>query len=113
MTYEKRTEWDQSIIRQEEVREIYSKLRVIYYAMKAPLIFMQARDFVEKRILFVEEGTYYIYASSVPNEEYEEKENYVRCDKIFECTMLRKEDGRLVLHSVSQADYKVNCLQNR
>ena len=105
---EKRHEWDPNLLCQEVITQINSELSVIYYAVKAPVFFMQSRDFAEKRIRFFSEGTYYAYSSSIPNEEFPAGEKHLRCENVFSGVVLKKEANKLVYYTISQIDYKVS-----
>lgn len=104
---EKRKDWDKNIILLEEIAQISGEVTVNHYAVKSPLLFTKSKDFVEKRIQFFEEGTYYSYSSSVPNGVLPPTDQFQRCETIFSGTILAKEEDNFVYYSFSQVDLKV------
>ncbi len=65
-TTEKRTSWDKSSYF-EEISKISHNL-MTYYTVYQGVMFVKDREFVEKRMLFMYDGSIYTYFSSAPNE---------------------------------------------
>lgn len=107
LLFERRTDWDKNIMDHSEVMKISNEATVVHYAVKAPIMFMKARDFAEKRVRFIHAGTYYSYSSSVPDTECPPVDKYQRCENVFGGTVLRKEDAGWVYYTFNQLDYKV------
>eukprot|EP01022_Parablepharisma_sp_SALTPOND_P016541 TRINITY_DN2452_c0_g1_i1.p4 TRINITY_DN2452_c0_g1~~TRINITY_DN2452_c0_g1_i1.p4 ORF type:complete len:188 (+),score=28.13 TRINITY_DN2452_c0_g1_i1:1563-2126(+) len=104
---EKRKEWDNAILDYENLRK--ERDWTIYrYILKAPAFFMKPMDFVEKRILFEENGTFYGYYTYVPEDIFPPQEKYDRCHTVFGGTILRKEGNEYVYYSLSQFDPHMN-----
>jgi len=102
-----RLKWDNSIMEQNEIYKLSDEVKIVHYALKPPIAFMQARDFAEKRIFMFHNESYYVYISSIPNTEYKENKGQTRCQKFFECSLLRKENNEFFLYTVTQANYQV------
>ena len=105
-----RREWDKNIVLLDEIKSITNEVRIVHYALKAPLFFMKNKDFVEKRILFFNSGVYYGYSSSTPNEVLPSTEEYQRCDTVFSGSILTKEKNTFAYFIFSQVDMKVAFL---
>ncbi len=104
----RRLEWDQNLAIFKEITHISDDVSVIHCGLKSPNMFIQARDFVEKRIQFLENGMYYAYCSSVPDEVWPPAKSFVRADTIFAATIITIEDGDCVFYYISQNDLKVS-----
>ena len=104
---EKRTEWDKNILQQSEIAKVSGEVDLIYTLVKAPVIFMQSRDFIEKRIRFFHEGVYYTYSSSIPSTEFQSSDKYQRCENIYSGAILMRENNEYVYYTFAQIDYKV------
>ncbi len=104
---EKRTDWDTSIVDQEVIQQLSPDIAILHYAMEPPLPTMKPKDYVEKRIRFVDEDTYYGYCSNVPDEVYPQSERYKRASTIFAGSILRKEGNDNVYCSISQVNLNV------
>ncbi len=104
-----RREWDGNVILLEEVARITREVNVVHYAVKPPIFFMKAKDFVEKRVRFVDNGVYYGYSSSTPNGALPPTDRYQRCETIYSGSVLTTEGGSLVYYTFSQVDLKVWC----
>ena len=60
---------------------------------KAPLNFKN-RDFLDKRVFFKHNGSYYIYISSVPDDIQPAGKDVVRAKSVVGCLKIEKtEDG--------------------
>jgi hypothetical protein len=108
-----RREWDKNILLLDEIKNLSSEARIVHYALKAPLFFMKNKDFVEKRILFFNNGVYYGYSSSTPNDVLPVTDQYQRCETIFSGSILTKENNSLVYFIFSQVDMKVKGIINQ
>ena len=104
---EGRKTWDKNVLLLEEVTKLSHEASIIRYAMKAPIYFMKAKDFVEKRIKFSENGVYYGYSSSIPNGVLPTTDQYQRCETIFGGSVLVQEGPNYVYYTFSQIDLKV------
>ena len=111
-----RIQWDDNVLLLETVVPRKDDLYVVHYAVKPPIFFMKAKDFVEKRIRIIEDGVYYMYSSSVTSEVLKETEQYQRCETVFSGSILVKEEENYVYYTFSQVDFKVisaNATHNR
>jgi hypothetical protein len=99
---EERTNWDKGYIEFKEVEKIGNEVSLMYYVVKPPMFLMKARDFAEKAIRFENNGTFYLYSSSVPNEVFAEVKQYQRCETIFGGSVLTKEGDTYAYYSFSQ-----------
>ncbi len=102
-----RTEWDKNTVVFEELKRISAGLAIVRSAIRPPAFFLQARDFVEKRIQFVDSGVYYGYISSVAEEAFPPSKGYTRADTIFCVNIIGKEGNECVYSCVTQTDIKV------
>ena len=91
-----RTDWDKNIEIHEEVFKVSQEISIIHSALKSPNVFISARDFIEKRIQFLDQGVYYSYSSSVPDSVLPQIKKYCRCITIFSITILCLEKNELV-----------------
>lgn len=67
MNCTKRLKWDEGLATYQEILKPNKYAQVVYVVSKAPLNFKN-RDFLDKRIFFKHQGTYYIYITSVPDQ---------------------------------------------
>lgn len=51
---------------------------------------VSSRDFIEKRIMFMDRGVHICYVTSCPNEILAPKEKIVRCETIIGLNLLYK-----------------------
>ena len=72
---------------------------------------MRAKEFIEKRIRFENNGNYYCYSSSIPDKDLLSKKQYQQCETIFNGNVLKKEENSYVFYDFSQVDLKV--IQNK
>jgi hypothetical protein len=105
--HENRQNWDKNIAMREVLQELSPEVVLIHYALKAPVPFMQSRDFVEKKIGFFEGTTHYGYASSTPDTVHPVTSQYLRAATIFSGHTLQIEGDNLVYWTFSQVDMKV------
>jgi len=101
---EERTTWDNSFVEYNISEKVNSEVTILYYVVKPPIFLMKARDFVEKTILMEENETLYEYYSSIPNEAFELKDKYQRCETIFGGNILTKEGDCYAFYTFSQVN---------
>lgn len=106
LLYERRMEWDKNLLFNDLLVHTPG-LSVVHYAINPPLPFMQPKDFIEKRISFVEDGAHYAYYSCVPDSVFPPKDDHERCHLIFGGTVLRKEGEDYAYYSLTQTDMNV------
>ena len=100
--HEERKQWDDSFIEFAELEKLSPEVSLVYYVVKPPIFFMKSRDLAEKAIRLTQDGNYYEYDSSIPNESYPEKSQYQRCETVFAGSMLTKEGDEYGYYSFSQ-----------
>ncbi len=100
---EKRKTWDKGILFYDTVHK-EQDWTIYRYGLAAPVMFMKPMDFVEKRLIFEDNGTYYGYYTCVPDEVFPVDSKHSRCHTVFGGTVLRKEDSEYVYYSLSQVD---------
>lgn len=103
----KRKLWDKEITQYEEF-PIENDWVIYRYSMNPPMFLMNPMYFVEKRLLFEDEGTYYGYYSNVPDNILPLDKGYSRYHTIFGGTVLRKEKDEYAYYSLSQVDMNIN-----
>jgi len=108
----KRKLWDKELTFYEDL-STNDDWAVYRYIMRSPSCLSNPLYFVEKRLLFEEEGTYYGYYSFVPDNVFPLKKNYSRCHTVFGGTVLRKEYDEYAYYSLSQIDLHVNSFVQR
>lgn len=59
--------WDDGIKETQDLIKTTKNVQIVHIETKSPLNFKN-RDFIEKRIFFKENGTYYIYLTFIPDE---------------------------------------------
>ena len=80
---------------------------------KNKLANINARDFCEKRFLFVHEGVMYKYSSSLPNaglDERPEQQDIVRGETLLNFGIMWRDEkeGKIKSFSVTQCDFKID-----
>ncbi len=104
---DRRTEWDKNTVIFHELAKPDPSVTVVRSAIRPPTFFLQARDFVEKRVEFEQDGVYHAYISSVAESAYPPVDNFTRADTIFCVNIIGKEGNECVYHCVTQTDLKV------
>ena len=100
---ERRKVWDKGIL-VYDVLHREGDWTIYKYTIGAPAFFMKPMDFVEKRMIFEEAGTYYGYYTYVPDKVFVPQSGYDRCHTVFGGTVLKKEGTEYVYYSLSQID---------
>eukprot|EP00826_Nyctotherus_ovalis_P066221 TRINITY_DN976_c0_g1_i22.p2 TRINITY_DN976_c0_g1~~TRINITY_DN976_c0_g1_i22.p2 ORF type:complete len:167 (-),score=42.19 TRINITY_DN976_c0_g1_i22:200-700(-) len=103
----KRKLWDKELALYEDVASD-DDWTLYRYIMRSPSCLSSPLYSVEKRMLFEDEGTFYGYYSSVPDNVLPLKKSYNRCNTVFGGTVLKKERGEYAYYSLSQVDAHVN-----
>eukprot|EP00831_Metopus_contortus_P073332 TRINITY_DN66881_c0_g2_i2.p1 TRINITY_DN66881_c0_g2~~TRINITY_DN66881_c0_g2_i2.p1 ORF type:complete len:321 (-),score=49.60 TRINITY_DN66881_c0_g2_i2:60-1022(-) len=102
--------WGKNVIANENVSRVSNEVRVSHYAVKPPFFLMKSKDFVEKKILFYDKGTFFTYSSSIPETVYPQLEAYQRCDTIFGGSIFWKEEDKYIYYTFSQVDIKMGSM---
>lgn len=103
----KRKLWDKELTSYEDMASD-DDWTIYRYSMPPPASLCCSMYSVEKRLLFEEEGAFYGYYSSVPDNVLPLGKNYSRCHTVFGGTVLKKERGEYAYYSLSQMDLHVN-----
>lgn len=106
MEYRKR--WDQSINLYREVEEISDVLTVVHQVNKAAIKFIEPRDFVEKKFVFMMDNKIFVYSSAVNDNLAEQEKKVTRAHTAlnFQCFEVQ-EEGPIQLTTVMQTDFKL------
>ena len=103
--------WDTNNLQKFETQKTGHKNVVLAYSQLRSKLQFKARDFFEKRCLFVEDETFYCYFSSSSSQDSEmpNPENIDRGETIFGIQKIgrREADGKIVIKQLMLCDYKL------
>lgn len=80
------------------------------YIIRPPTMFSDLMYFVEKRLLFEDQGTHYGYYSSAPDSMLVLSKGYTWCQMIFGDSVLKKEGNEYAYYFLSKVDVHINGL---
>lgn len=103
----RKTYWNKEVTMYEELAND-DDWTIYRYIMRPPIRFSSPLYFVEKRLMFEEEGALYGYYTSVPDNVLPLGKNYRRCDLVFGGSVVKKEKNVYAYYSLSQIDAHVN-----
>lgn len=102
----KRMLWDKGLTLYEDVAS--DDWTLYRYIIRPPTPVSSPLYFVEKRLQFEDNGTFYGYCSSVPDNVLPLNNGHNRCNTIFGGTVLKREGNEYAYYSLSQVDANVN-----
>jgi hypothetical protein len=103
---EHRLKWDKNILKFESSHIGGCKNLVYSYQVHKAILNMNNKDFVEKYMMWAEDGKYYVYFSFVPN-DVEMKEVPPKTDRgrsIIGFDILERKDDKIVFSTYLQCD---------
>lgn len=104
-----RLQWDNTHLQQLEVQRTPHKNVVLQYSQVRSKLQFKARDFFEKKVIFVDNDKLYCYLSTATSQEMPNKEGLERAETIFGIQKIerRPEDDKIILRLLMLADYKL------
>lgn len=77
--------------------------------MKIPVIFVQDREFIEKKVVFRRGNAVYIYGTSVKESLYPVASDITRGVSLMTCSRISKMNDMLIYETATQMDFKLNA----
>ena len=106
----KRNEWDPQI-KEYKCVEGEEQNGLLYNKTKSPMIFVSERDVIDKKFDFMNNGSYYLFESSVNDDLYPVEKNVVRTVDIIFITQIYEDENNIYFKNLTQMDAKVNVPQ--
>jgi len=80
---------------------------IVHSWFKSPIMFVSDREFIEKRIEFIDNGQSICFSTSVPEKYIQKNDNVVRCLNYFNIQIISQDKESFIFTFISQSDLKM------
>lgn len=105
---EERKKWDDSLQLLETLEKFDSGAQLIHGMSKRQMMVISERENYEKRYSFIQDGVYYQFGSSVPDELYPLTDKAVRVTLYLNILMIKEDEDNFNFETYGQVDIKMN-----
>ena len=105
---ELRKKWDKNIKEYKILGKIKKEAEIVRNLTNKQLSVIPEKEFYDKRIGFFKNDIYYLFSSSVPDENYPINKNYDRAKNIMSIMVIKEDDDNFYIDSFNQIDVNIN-----
>ena len=105
---DERKKWDDSLQLLETLEKFDSGAMLIHGISKRQMMIISERENYEKRYSFIQDGVYYQFGSSVPDELYPITDQAVRVTLYLNILMIQEDEENFYFDAYGQVDIKMN-----
>jgi hypothetical protein len=108
---EKRRKWDKNLKEYKIVEKLKKDSEVIRIVTNKQLSVIAEKEFYEKRVGIYENNVYYLFSSSVPENEYPNYTSFDRATNYISVMVIKEDDDNFYFDCINQIDAKINIPQ--
>ncbi len=105
---ELRKKWDKNIKEYKIIGKIKKEGEIVRTVTNKQLSVIPEKEFYDKRVGFFKDDIYYLFSSSVPEENYPIHKNYDRAKNIMSVMVIKEDDDNFYIDSFNQIDVNIN-----
>jgi DNA-directed RNA polymerase subunit RPC12/RpoP len=102
-----RIKWDQNFKEFELIRTINKNTHIARMVSTYQLTMIPEREIYDKRTFFFDNGVFYYFSSSIPDELYPPKEEPVRATNYIGALIIKEDNENFYIDSFNQVDLKM------
>ena len=102
-----RIKWDQNFKEFELIRTINKNTHIARMVSTYQLTMIPEREIYDKRTFFFDNGVFYYFSSSIPDELYPPKEEPVRATNYLGALIIKEDNENFYIDSFNQVDLKM------
>ena len=105
---ELRKKWDKNIKEYKIIGKIKKEGEIVRTVTNKQLSVIPEKEFYDKRVGFFKDDIYYLFSSSVPEENYPIHKNYDRAKNIMSVMVIKEDDDNFYIDCFNQIDVNIN-----
>jgi hypothetical protein len=108
---EQRRKWDKNLKEYKIVEKLKKDSEVIRTVTNKQLSVIAEKELYEKRVGIYENNVYYLFSSSVPENEYPNYTSFDRATNYISVMVIKEDDDNFYFDCINQIDAKINIPQ--
>ena len=108
---DQRRKWDKNLKEYKIVEKLKKDSEVIRIVTNKQLSVIAEKEFYEKRVGIYENNVYYLFSSSVPENEYPNYTSFERAKNLISVMVIKEDDDNFYFDCINQIDAKINIPQ--